>query len=247
MADNLDPEMEYHFIACSGARTYNILAKGQSSEVAQVEAGYLDQNTSLVTLSIGGNDARFSEIITKCIDVPILSLTTCRYAELDNVDPATGNKTGGTTGLLRDWAPKWLHDSVRPQISKTLNAIHAKAPNAKVVLMGYPHLVEKDHSCLPNAYEDGEYNWVRLLADTLATEMKGAAQDSGSWAVFSDPRSNFDTKAICGSPESIHGIVMTGRERADNDLPVPSMQSFHPKPSGARLYADALEQTLQGK
>ncbi|MER5727873.1 SGNH/GDSL hydrolase family protein [Streptomyces sp. NPDC002138] len=247
MADGLDSQMDYHFVACSGARTYNILNKGQSSEVAQIEAGYLDQNTSLVTLSVGGNDARFSEIITKCIDIPIPALHTCPYAELDNVDPATGSKTGGTTGDLKDWAPKWLHDSVRPQITTTLNAIHAKAPNAKVVLMGYPRLVEKDHSCLPNAYEDVENDWVRSLADTLATEMKGATQDSGSWAVFSDPRSNFDAKAICGGPEGIHGIVMTGRERADNDPPLPSMQSFHPKPAGARLYADALEQTLQGK
>ncbi|MDX3388252.1 hypothetical protein PV682_43480 [Streptomyces niveiscabiei] len=107
--------------------------------------------------------------------------------------------------------------------------------------------MEKDHSCLPGAFEDVEDTWVRTLSDNLATEMKGAASDAGTWAVFSDPRDEFDGKAICGSPESIHGIVMTGRENADNDAPAPSMQSFHPKPAGARLYADALEQTLQGK
>ncbi|GGU32383.1 SGNH/GDSL hydrolase family protein [Streptomyces violascens] len=247
LADSLDPQMDYHFIACSGARTYNILTKGQSGEVAQINAGYLDQNTSLVTLSVGGNDARFSDIIAKCIDIPIPSLTTCPYSELDNIDPATGDKTSGTTGALKDWAPTWLHGSVRPQIVKTLNAIHSFAPNAKVVLMGYPRLVEKDHGCLPGAYEDVENDWVRTLADTLATEMSGATQDAGPWAVFSDPRDEFDGKAICGNPESIHGLVETGREQADNDAPAPSMQSFHPKPAGARLYADALEQTLQGK
>ncbi|MFJ7077670.1 hypothetical protein [Streptomyces sp. NPDC098781] len=248
MADSLDPNMDYHFVACSGARTYNILNKSQdSNEVPQIQSGYLDDNTTLVTLSIGGNDARFSDIMTKCIDIPIPALTTCPYAELDNIDPATGDKTSGKTGDLKDWAPKWLHDGVRPQIVKTLNAIHAKAPQAKVVLMGYPRLVEKDHSCLPGAYEDVENTWVRTLADNLATEMKGATEDAGSWAAFSDPRDEFDGKAICGSPEGIHGIVETGREQADNESPVPSMQSFHPKPAGARLYADALEHTLQGK
>ncbi|MGH4035221.1 SGNH/GDSL hydrolase family protein [Actinomycetota bacterium Odt1-20B] len=247
LADSLDPRMDYHFVACSGARTYNVLAEGQSSEVPQIDSGYLDGNTTLVTLSIGGNDARFADIMTKCIDVPVPSTTTCPYAELDNIDPATGDKTSGTTGDLKGWAPKWLHDSVRPQIVKTLNAIHRKAPNAKVVLMGYPRLVEKDHGCLPGAYETVENDWVRTLADTLTTEMNGATQDAGSWAVFSDPRDEFDGKAICGNPESIHGIVETGREQADNDAPAPSMQSFHPKPAGARLYADALEHTLQGK
>ncbi|MEU8591292.1 hypothetical protein AB0C59_30460 [Streptomyces sp. NPDC048664] len=129
----------------------------------------------------------------------------------------------------------------------TLNAIHAEAPHAKVVLMGYPRLVEKGHSCLPGAYEDVENDWIHTVADTLATEMKAATQDAGSWAVFSDPRDEFDGKGSCGNPESIHGIVETGREQADSDAPAPSMQSFHPKPTGARLYADALEQTLQGK
>ncbi|MER6385436.1 SGNH/GDSL hydrolase family protein [Streptomyces sp. NPDC001250] len=248
MADNFDAQMDYHFVACSGARTYNVLDKQQGSdEVPQIQAGYLDDNTTLVTMSIGGNDARFSDIMAKCIDIPVPATTTCPYAELDNIDPATGDKTSGTTGALKDWAPKWLHDAVRPQIVKTLNAIHAKAPHAKVVLMGYPRLVEKDHSCLPGAYEDVENDWIRSVADTLATEMKGATQDAGSWAAFSDPRDEFDGKGVCGNPESIHGIVETGREQADNDAPAPSMQSFHPKPAGARLYADALEQTLQGK
>ncbi|MGW1171089.1 hypothetical protein [Streptomyces sp. NPDC002550] len=67
MADSFDPEMDYHFVTCSGARTYNVLDKQQGSgEVPQIQAGYLDDNTTLVTLSIGGNDARFSDIVAKC-------------------------------------------------------------------------------------------------------------------------------------------------------------------------------------
>ncbi|MFF7747956.1 hypothetical protein ACFZCP_01635 [Streptomyces sp. NPDC007971] len=246
MADGLDPQMDYHFVACSGARTYNILNQPLSGELPQLDTGYLDQNTTLVTLSIGGNDARFSDVMKKCIDLPVPSLTTCPYSELDNEDPATGKSTGGTTGDLKDWAPKWLHDSVRPQIALALNAIHAAAPYAKVVLMGYPRLVEKDHSCFPGAYETVENDWVRTVADNLATEMKGAAEeDGGTWAVFADPRDNFDGKAACGSPETINALVENGREKADSESPNPSMQSLHPKIAGARIYADTLEQKLR--
>ncbi|MDH6126021.1 hypothetical protein P3T39_002978 [Kitasatospora sp. GP82] len=39
----------------------------------------------------------------------------------------------------------------------------------------------------------------------------------------------------------------TGFAKADNELPNPSMKSFHPKTAGARLYANVLERTLQGK
>ncbi|MGW7821382.1 SGNH/GDSL hydrolase family protein [Streptomyces puniciscabiei] len=246
MADSLDPQMDYHFVACSGARTYNVLNQSQSGEVPQINAGYLDDNTTLVTLSIGGNDARFSDVMGKCIDLADPQLTTCPYSELDNIDPATGKSTGGTTGPLKDWAPKWLHDSVRPQIALTLKAIHTQAPHAKVVLMGYPRLVEKDHGCFPGAYETVENDWVRGLADDLATEMKGAAeQDAGTWAVFADPRTNFDGKAACGNPETINAIVENGREKADTEAPKASMQTLHPKIAGARIYADTLEQTLR--
>ncbi|MFI7408748.1 hypothetical protein ACIBU0_08800 [Streptomyces sp. NPDC049627] len=104
-----------------------------------------------------------------------------------------------------------------------------------------PHSRYAEHVCGLRVF------WIRDLADNLATEMKGAAADAGSWAVFSGPRDEFDGKGVCGSPEGIHGIVERGREQADNDAPKPSMQSFHPKPAGARLYANALEQTLQGR
>ncbi|MFD0417494.1 SGNH/GDSL hydrolase family protein [Streptomyces sp. NPDC127108] len=246
LADSFDPQLDYHFVACSGARTYDMLQDGQSSEVPQVDAGYLDQNTSLVTLSIGGNDARFADVITKCIDLPLPSLKNCQAATIGNVDPATGDDLPGNTDRLDKWAPKWLHDSVRPQIVKVLNKVHSKAPNAKVVLMGYPRLLEHDGSCIPSM-ENTEGQFVNTVADTLADEMKGATSDAGSWAVFSDPRDEFAGKAICGDPETVHGIVMFGRSQADNDPLAPSMQSFHPKPAGARLYADSLEHTLQGK
>lgn len=248
MADSLDPQVDYHFVACSGARTYDMF-KGQSSEVPQIDSGYLDDNTTLVTLSIGGNDARFADIVKKCV---FPAGTNCDGNSMSNVDPTNGKDVGGDTGPLREWAPKWLHNAVRPQVVKTLNAIHAKAPKAKVVLMGYPRLLSTEKgasypgTCVLNM-EKPEGEWLNVMADNLAAEMKGATQDAGSWAVFSDPRDEFDGKTICGAPETVHGIVMSGRSQADEDFPNASMQSFHPKPAGARLYADSLEHTLQGK
>ncbi|MFI7409026.1 GDSL-type esterase/lipase family protein [Streptomyces sp. NPDC049627] len=244
MSDHRDADMDYHFVACSGARTYNVL-KGGQGEVAQIDAGYLDQNTTLVTISIGGNDARFTDVVKKCVDIPVPSLVNCQAASIPNINPDNGEENGGETGRLDEWAPKWLHDAVRPRITALLRTIRSKAENAKIVLMGYPTLLEKDGSCLP-ALDRVEGQFINKVADVLADEMKGAAADAGAYAVFSDPRDEFAGKAICGDPESVHGIVMNGRSEADADGPAPSMQSFHPKPAGARLYADSLEHTLRG-
>lgn len=135
-----------------------------------------------------------------------------------------------------------------------LDVIQTRAPNAKIVLMGYPKLLEKDGQCIPGIGTE-EAPWLNELADTLANEMQGAVADANSKydtkAVFSDPRDEFAGKAICGDPETVHGIVLSGHSKADNRdaewLPgnvAPSMKSFHPKVAGARLYADALEHTL---
>ncbi|MEV8062848.1 SGNH/GDSL hydrolase family protein [Streptomyces antimycoticus] len=247
LADSRDANMDYHFIACSGARTFNILNTGRGGELAQLKQGYLDQNTSLVTLSVGGNDARFTDIITECV---LSGIWNCQAESLDNIDPDNGEKTGGDTGGLDEWAPKWLHEQIRPRITATLKTIHDKAPNAEIVLMGYPRLLEDNGSCVLGM-EDVEGKWVNSVADILADEMKGAVDDANSQykakAVLSDPRGVFTGKAVCGDPESVHGIVISGQAKADNELPKPSMQSFHPKPAGARLYADSLEKTLKGE
>jgi len=78
LADSGDPGLDFHFLACSGAETQNLLPYytvgtpkpvnaegqtgryGQAGTVSQLDAGYLDENTTLVTLSIGGNDMRFA-------------------------------------------------------------------------------------------------------------------------------------------------------------------------------------------
>ncbi|MFI2640882.1 NocE [Streptomyces sp. NPDC018610] len=253
LADGRDSNMDYHFIACSGARHYNIIGNGQNGELGQIAQGYLDQNTTLVTLSIGGNDMRFADIIQECIT----ALTVCNDNSLDAVNPDTGQKIDGqSTGALDQWAPTWAHNTVRPRLASTLAAIHAKAPNAKIVLMGYPKLLENDGQCVLGIGTE-EAPWLNQMADTVATEMKGAVDDAnaqyGANAVFSDPRDEFAGKAICGDPEDVNGIVLSGHSKADNRdwdwLPgnvAPSMKSFHPKIAGATLYAHALEHTLAG-
>ncbi|MEU9439465.1 GDSL-type esterase/lipase family protein [Streptomyces sp. NPDC048304] len=243
----LDPKVDYHFVACSGARTYNMLKQGQNSEVAQIDAGYLDNNTTLVTLSVGGNDARFSDVFNQC--VLKAGLDVCQDTSIGNKDPDTGQGVDGDTGPLKDWAPKWLHDQVRPRIVKVLNAIHTAAPHAKIILMGYPELLSAGGQCVPGVGTE-EAPWLNSVADTLDEEMKGAAADSatqkGANVVFADPRSEFQGKTVCGDPEDVNGIVKTGLSHADNTgvLEV-GMASFHPKIAGARLYANVLERALK--
>ncbi|MBO0654807.1 NocE [Streptomyces triculaminicus] len=247
-ADSWDSSMDYHLIACSGATTDNILPGGAGGRVAwdqrhfgeltQMDQGYLDENTTLVTISIGGNDSRFSKIVTKCIFGGIGLPEVCQEGKLD-----------GDSESLKDAQPKFMKTTVRSKIVETLKAIHAQAPNAKVVLMGYPILLEKAGSCVPGI-GSAEAPWINEMGDLMLTVMNDAtaeANAAGANSVFSNPKEFFKGKAICGDPESVHGIV-TDKTPSDNpstkEQPA-SAQSFHPKVQGARLYADSLENTLR--
>lgn len=253
LSDRWSSSTDLQFVACSGARHYNILRTGQNGELPQIQHGYLDQHTSLVALSIGGNDARFADVIMECIT----ALTVCNNNSIDAVDPDTGRKIEGQeTGPMDEWAPKWLNEQIRPRLADMLGELHRKAPNAEIVLMGYPKLLEGLGQCVLGVGTE-EAPWLNEVADVLANEMKGAVADANrehnANAVFSDPRDEFAGKAICGDPETVHGIVLSGHSEADNRdwewLPgnvAPSMKSFHPKIAGARLYADSLQNTLRG-
>ncbi|MGK5637577.1 GDSL-type esterase/lipase family protein [Streptomyces sp. URMC 126] len=248
-ADELDQSMDYHLLACSGAKTSNVLPGGkpQYGELPQLDQGYLDDSTTLVTMSIGGNDADFSKVFKTClIGTP--------------VNCADNTRSDGKTNRAAE--RELIHDTVRPAIATTLKKIHELAPNARIVLMGYPPLISGDSKCLhwtpPTGPLGGEFDinadeakWLNEVAVDLAEQMDGAAKDafqqSGAPVYFSNPAKFFQGKGICGNPETIHGIVTDKTPGDDPDLtdqPV-SAQSFHPKIAGARLYAYSLEETLR--
>lgn len=248
-ADSWDPTLDYHLIACSGAQTENLLpldgsvanffgerGSAEYGELPQVDQGYLDEYTTLVTLSIGGNDARFSDIVKQCI-----------YAA--QLDFCPDVRLGGDTRILRETEPELIRGPVRKSIVIVLNEIHRRAPNARIVLMGYPILVEnRAATSCALGFDAPEITWMAQMGDLMAQQMAGAAAEAtlaGAPTTFSDPRSEFAGKGICGIPETIHGIVADKTPGDEPGLTPPnSTQSFHPKIEGTTLYANTLNRTL---
>jgi hypothetical protein len=158
---------------------------------------------------------------------------------------------------LETAVPGIINEIVRPDIVKTLTAIHSKAQNAKIVLMGYPPLLSNRGSCLQQGtlgLTPASADWLNSNASILAAAMQEAvneAKKQGVRAWFSNPASDFAGKAVCGDPENIHAIVtkLTESDNPVKDWPIIrdyglSAQSFHPKIGGARLYANSLERTM---
>src|SRR4051794_15174242 len=133
----------FDFTACSGARTGDVLS-GQ--------LGPLSTATGLVSISIGGNDAGFSGVMTTCV---LQSDSTC---------------------LSRINTAKAYVDSTLPgQLNTVYNAISAKAPNAHVVVLGYPRFYQLGTTCV--GLSETKRQAINGAADYLDTAVAKAAAD----------------------------------------------------------------------
>jgi hypothetical protein len=256
-ADSWDNQLDFQLHACSGAQTENILpyytvpagqakpknlfdqeGRGQFGEMSQMDKGYLDENTTLVTISMGGNDARFSDIVKECIYAA--GLQSCPDTELS-----------GESEDMDVQVPADINSVVRRSIEVTVVEIAKRAPNAKIVLMGYPKLLEFSGACIPGINPD-EGDWMNDMGgvmDDMFVNLVGTSQyglkAAGYKVWYSSPVDEFAGEAICGDPETIHGIVLDKTESDPGGLNPTSAQSFHPKIPGTDHYRDALQATLR--
>lgn len=234
-SDGWDTELDHQFHACSGAVTGNLTGEGQFRELSQLDKGYLDENTTLVTLGIGGNDARFSAILTHCIArVP---LDACQDTALEEDNGV----------LLKDAVPRQMNEVVGPAVKQALLEIRRRAPNAAIVLMGYPRLF--DGPCVVGIGPE-TYPWLGRMADVLAAAMQKSADEvsatTGGRVYFADPRAEFAGKAVCGFPETVHQVIVARTQGESPTTIEPSQQSFHPTKDGAAVvYRNVLNQALR--
>jgi hypothetical protein len=159
------------FQACSGAKTTDVNAN---------QLGTLSSSTALVTISIGGNDAGFSNVIINCA----LYYFTCGSA-INEANSFIANKLGGL-------------------LDTTYNNISSRATTAHVVVLGYPHLFTKEGAtCNVNFLTSSNEKKLNETGDKLDAKIKERAAAHGF--TFVDPRSAFEAHEVCSSEEWLNG------------------------------------------
>jgi len=128
-------EVQRRFRACSGARLDDMYSRQQTDGGgnrlgAQLAPGVLGPEVGLVTVTIGGNDLGFADVLSHC--------ATHAHCMEDTFDDSFDD--GDKSGLsLRDWAERKLREVVA-RTSELLRRVRRDAPNARILVLGYPNL-----------------------------------------------------------------------------------------------------------
>ncbi|SDP55046.1 Lysophospholipase L1 [Actinopolyspora xinjiangensis] len=158
------------FVACGGAKTPDVV----NEQVAALSA-----STDVVTVSVGGNDAGFGEVVTTC--------TTGGDQACDDVVTEAEN---------------YATQQLPAELAGTYDAIADAAPAARVAVVGYPRLFELG-PCLSllSEFERGRLNEA---ADTLNSVIAEQAEAAGF--SFRDVREEFAGHGVCGGQPWINGL-----------------------------------------
>jgi len=161
------------FRACSGATV---------ADVANTQLGALNSGTSLVTISVGGNDAGFADVLTEC------------------AFPGWASDCDGAI----DGAQGYINGTLPGSIDGLYGSIGSLAPSAQVVVVGYPRIFMGEDCNAATFFSPEEEARLNQMADLINSKLAAAASVHGFG--FADPTGAFLGHAVCDDPEWINGL-----------------------------------------
>ncbi|MFJ8626071.1 SGNH/GDSL hydrolase family protein [Kitasatospora sp. NPDC093550] len=229
----------YTDVTCSAAKVKH-LTQSQYDAFIKVNDPQLDGLTGdadLVTLGIGGNDLAASdlglgELVATCIAGAVVNPlgTPCKDVYHHGYwDWRTWSWQYGNDDLAER-----IDTTIAPQIADTLRRIHAKAPRAKVLLVGYPSVLPADGSqcVLRQPVTPGDVEYMYGVLTKLNGALKATAAANG--ATYVDTATPTVGHDVCSDDRWIEGA-----------LPGSPAVPFHPNATGEKVMADAVLAALR--
>jgi lysophospholipase L1-like esterase len=162
-----------NFQACSGATT---------STVTNNQLGALSSTTRYVTISVGGNDAGFADVLTEC------------------AQPWWSSDCDGAI----DDAQYIINNVLPARLSTLYSSIRSRAPYAVVVVVGYPRIFNGEDCNAGTWFSPAEESRLNYTADLLNSRISTQAASKGF--KFVNPTSRFIGHAVCDDVEWINGL-----------------------------------------
>lgn len=200
--------------SCAGADTADLADAQYDGVPPQFDA--LTPDAGLVTMMMGGNDNdTYSSSIRACRDVAD--------------DDPTGSPCRDRYG---ERLTRPITTTTYPDLVAALRAVHRKARNARVLIVGYPWILPATGGCYPTMkVAAGDVGYLRELQATLNDAVRRAAQQTGTTYV--------DMAAVSEGHDAC-----AGPERWIEPMTTSGSGAVHPNARGQEAIADQVQAAL---
>ncbi|OCC09528.1 Lipase 1 precursor [Streptomyces sp. PTY087I2] len=228
------------FVACSGAVSDYIINEYNQENTELPQAAFVSSSTQLVTITIGGNDVGFGDVLATCTLSTTESGTTEEKHQIEHdacIQAIEDAQTAASSAALQS------------KLETMFSGIRSLGgSNLQVVVAGYPNLLPEftdiTGTCV---WGDGypstsgrtvasdEVQAARQLHDDLnATIADAVSATNDDHVHYVDPSSAFAGHELCRSNPWLYNVI-------PNLDTVYQRGSYHPNASGQTAYASVIE------
>lgn len=206
--------------SCSGANT-NSITRPQPTLAGDhpPQAEGLDERTDLVTIRLGANNYSMFGRILRCAR---FFGSAAKGAPCTDIDAASGPT--GIDARLED---------IEQDVISGLRVIQERAPNARVLVIGYPHIIPTGTTCELLPLPEGDYEYARRIAEGFNAALEAAADHVG--VEFVDIFAATEGHDICADEPWIAGAELL------EDTATP----WHPYPEESQAVAEEILDELE--
>ena len=249
----------WFFVATSGATTWH-LRNGFKKQAVRIEPNLIDplfphfypeqtiapqldvfnnlngKKADYVTLTLGGNDAGFADII---------------------LEAAVGSTWLNTSQLQKKidltWRKFWEAGGIRDSLFDAYRSIaDAAGEQADIIIAGYPHLIDQNGKGMPFSRKEAE------IINTAVSDFNNQIENIVNTVRITDPhikihfvsveKEFYSKEAYSYSwtfeKECINRIILGAQEQDINEFKPASDYSMHPNDKGAAIYADCVQRKI---
>jgi lysophospholipase L1-like esterase len=194
---NANAPASYVSVACSGATT---------ADVVNNQLSALNSSTTLVSITIGGNDENFAGIMEDC---NLYGTDTC----VNDINAAEADASANLPGRL----------------GNVYSGIASRAPNARVVVLDYPDFYDLANDCV------GLSQTSRTKIDEGIDLVDSITANTASayGFTFADVRGAFDGHEICDDNRWLHSVNFLDFTESYHPTADGHSQAYYPVFAGA--------------